>query len=112
MGKKSVLNIKEIIQSYELSETFIVECIRCEWIIPCDCEKNLLDEVDIARLMLIRDLKSDFGVNDESIPIILHLVDQIHALQARVKHKFEYDRGGRLSRSAKKLLNRIRGGGR
>jgi len=112
MGKKSVLHIHEIIQSYELSETFIVECIRSEWIVPCDYEKSLLDEEDIARLMLIRDLKNDFGVNDESIPIILHLVDQIYALQVRVKQKFEYDKSGRFSRSAKKLLNRIRGGGR
>lgn len=111
MGKKS-MNIHEIIQSYELSETFIVECIQSEWIVPCDCEKNLLDDEDIARLMLIRDLKRDFGVNDESVPIILHLVDQIHALQARVKQKFEYDKSSRFSRRARNLLNKIRGGGR
>ncbi len=110
MEKKSVLNITEIIQSYELSEKFIVECIRSEWIIPCDCEKNLLDEEDIARLMLIRDLKRDFGVNDESVPIILHLLDQIHALQARVKQKIEYDKSGRFSNSIGKLLKKMRRG--
>jgi chaperone modulatory protein CbpM len=85
MERKPLLQINEIIQHYELAETFISECIRCEWIQPCDCENNLLDEEDIARLMLVRDLKKNFGVNDESIPIILHLLDQIHALKARVK---------------------------
>ena len=112
MKKKSALNIKDITRSYDLSETFIVECIRSEWIVPCDCENSLLDEEDIARIMLIRDLKNDFGVNDEAVPIILHLVDQIHTLQARVKRKVEYDRAGRFSRSAKRLLNKLKGGGR
>lgn len=112
MGKKPALHIHEIIESYELSETFITECIRSEWIIPTDLEMNLLDEEDIARLMLIRDLRRDFGVNDESIPIILHLVDQIHALQTRLKRKFEYDKSHRFSTGVNSLLNKIRGGGR
>ncbi|MBN2400973.1 MAG: hypothetical protein JXN64_01095 [Spirochaetes bacterium] len=101
-----MLEIKEIIRSYELSETFIIECIRSKWIIPCDCEKNLLDEEDVARLMLIRDLKRDFGVNDESIPIILHLVDQMYALQTRMKQKVKFDRSRRFPGSIYKLLNR------
>lgn len=36
------------------------------------------DMEDIARMLLIRDLKEDFGVNDESIPVILYLIDQLH----------------------------------
>jgi chaperone modulatory protein CbpM len=92
MGKKSILNIKEINLNYKLSETFIIECIESRWILPCDCENNHLDEEDIARLMLIKDLKHDFGANNESVPIILHLIDQIHALQAQVKRFFERDK--------------------
>jgi chaperone modulatory protein CbpM len=92
MGKKSLLQINEIIKNYDFSESFIVECINCELILPCDCEKNLLDEEDIARLKLIRDLKRDLGVNDESIPIILHLLDQIHALKLRIKQYIEHDK--------------------
>jgi chaperone modulatory protein CbpM len=38
-------------------------------------------EIDIARVQLIRDLKHDLGVNDEGIPIILDLVDQLHGLR-------------------------------
>jgi chaperone modulatory protein CbpM len=37
--------------------------------------------MDIARACLIRDLKTDFGVNDEGIDVILHLVDQLHGLR-------------------------------
>ena len=92
MGKKSILNITDINLNYKISETFIIACIESRWILPCDCENNLLDEEDIARLLLIRDLKEEFGVNDESIPIILHLIDQIHALKAQVKRFLESER--------------------
>jgi chaperone modulatory protein CbpM len=30
---------------------------------------------------MIRDLKSDLGVNDESVGVILNLVDQVHGLR-------------------------------
>ena len=38
-------------------------------------------EVDLARAQLIRDLRDDFGVNDEGISVILHLIDQMHGLR-------------------------------
>jgi chaperone modulatory protein CbpM len=37
-------------------------------------------EVDLARVQLIRDLH-DLGVNDDGIPVILDLVDQLHGLR-------------------------------
>ncbi len=92
MGKRSIMKITEINRDYKLSETFVIECIESKWIIPCDCEHNMLDEEDVARLLLIRDLKEEFGVNDESVPIILHLIDQIHSLQAQVRHFLDPDR--------------------
>jgi chaperone modulatory protein CbpM len=46
--------------------------------------QNLSDQrfsdVDFARARLIRDLQ-DLGVNDDSIPIVLGLVDQLHGLR-------------------------------
>jgi chaperone modulatory protein CbpM len=52
------------------------------WLIPdqTSAEMNFSD-MDIARARLIRDLKTDFGVNDEGIDVILHLVDQLHGLR-------------------------------
>ena len=36
-------------------------------------------DTDAARAHLIRDLKTDFGVNDEGVDVVLHLVDQLLA---------------------------------
>lgn len=38
-------------------------------------------ETDLARTRLIEDLTGDLGVNDEGVPIILGLVDQLHGLR-------------------------------
>jgi chaperone modulatory protein CbpM len=40
-----------------------------------------LSDADAARAILIRDLRSDFGVNDEGVEIVLQLVDQVHGLR-------------------------------
>jgi chaperone modulatory protein CbpM len=41
-------------------------------------------DVDLARANLIGDLQ-DLGVNDEGIPIILDLVDQMHGLRRMLR---------------------------
>ena len=41
----------------------------------------MFSDVDLARAQLIRDLREDFGVNDEGVSVILHLVDQMHGLR-------------------------------
>jgi chaperone modulatory protein CbpM len=84
MKDKNIYEITEIIELYQLNEIFIYECIEREWIIPSNTEETLLDQEDIARILLIKDLKEEFGVNDESIPIILHLIDQIHSLKSQL----------------------------
>jgi chaperone modulatory protein CbpM len=52
------------------------------WLIPDQtfAEMNFSD-MDVARARLIVDLKTDFGVNDEGVNVILHLVDQLHGLR-------------------------------
>ncbi|MFH0977088.1 MAG: chaperone modulator CbpM [Spirochaetota bacterium] len=86
MKEKIIYEIKEVIGLYKVNEVFIYQCIEKQWITPCDCEKELLDKEDIARILLIKDLKEIFSVNDESIPVILHLIDQIHWLKSRLAH--------------------------
>ena len=83
---KNTYEITELIRIYGINEILITTCIQMEWIIPIDNEKKLLDSEDLARIMLIKDLKEDFGANDESIPIILHLIDQLHWSQTQLKH--------------------------
>jgi chaperone modulatory protein CbpM len=52
------------------------------WIVPEQTDPGLaLTETDAARCLLIRDLQADFGVNDEGMDVVLHLMDQLHGLR-------------------------------
>jgi chaperone modulatory protein CbpM len=48
------------------------------WLVP---DGDAFTDMDIARTRLIQDLKMDFGVNDEGVDVVLHLVDQLHGLR-------------------------------
>src|SRR5216683_4285309 len=56
--------------------------IEAGWLVPPQTEPELMfSDVDLARAQLIRDLREDFGVNDEGVTVILHLLDQMHGLR-------------------------------
>lgn len=75
----------EVCEDFGLEERVIIHYIEEEWVSPVDSEQKMLDEEDIARIRLIKDLIDDFGVNEEAVPIILHLIDQINVLQTHIK---------------------------
>jgi chaperone modulatory protein CbpM len=55
------------------------------WLLPRrDGAKRDFSEVDLARARLIRDLEQ-LGVNDEGIPVILDLLDQLHGLRRTLR---------------------------
>lgn len=63
-------------------ETFIEE----EWLIPRrEGGTEDFSDADVARAHLIRDLKSDIGVNDAGVGVILHLIDQLHGLRGAMR---------------------------
>lgn len=74
-----------------------------EWLIPEETPAGTrFSEGDVARAQLIQDLKGGFGVNDEGIDVILHLVDQLHGLRhvLRQLHATANDEAGNRPSSA------------
>lgn len=68
--------------------TLISAWIAREWVSPSAPE--IFDQEDIARLGLINELQHDFGANEEAIPLILHLIDQLchtRELFRQLKHE-------------------------
>ena len=53
--------------------------IEREWLVGERQETRIaLSDMDFARARFIHELKVDFGVNDEGVEIVLHLLDQLH----------------------------------
>jgi chaperone modulatory protein CbpM len=77
-----IMNKQEFLSSAGLQVQTLDFWLEQRWLIPEQTAtgENFSD-MDVARAHLIRDLKADFGVNDEGVDVILHLVDQLHGLR-------------------------------
>ena len=42
-------------------------------------------EVDVARLQLLCTLSDDMALDEEALPVILHLLDQLHGVRAALR---------------------------
>jgi len=66
-----------------------------EWLIPERTADGMnFSEKDVARARLIQDLKTDLGVNDEGIDVILNLLDQIHGLRRALRVTIDHTKRG------------------
>ena len=54
--------------------------VELGWIVPAERAEagGQFDEADVARVRLICDLVYDLEVGEESVPVILSLLDQLH----------------------------------
>ena len=56
-----------------------------EWVKPDEgCGEYEFREIDVARARLIRDLRDDLEVNEEALPVVLLLLDQLYDLRRRM----------------------------
>jgi chaperone modulatory protein CbpM len=77
-----IMNKLEFLTSANLQVQTLELWLDQRWLIPDQTSDEIMfSDTDVARAHLIRDLKGDFGVNDEGIDVILHLVDQLHGLR-------------------------------
>lgn len=42
-------------------------------------------EIDVARVRLIRELRDDLGVEEDTLPLVLSLLDQLYDLRRRMR---------------------------
>ena len=73
---------REFLERTQLDQATLSIWIEEEWLIPDRTAHELaFTDMDLARANLIHDLKDKMGVNDEGLGVILHLLDQMHALR-------------------------------
>ena len=76
------MNKQQFLTSAGLEVQTLEFWIEQQWLVPDQTATEIsFSDADLARAHLIRDLKGDFGVNDEGVDVILHLVDQLHGLR-------------------------------
>ena len=85
MNPKLCLRLEEIINLFDIEAEVVLHFVSHSWVSPSDPDQLIFDQEDVARIQLILDLRDNFGVNDEAIPLILHLVDQLHCFHLELK---------------------------
>jgi chaperone modulatory protein CbpM len=77
-----MISEREFLERTQLDRATLTIWIEEEWLIPDRTARELaFTDMDLARANLIHDLKDKMGVNDEGLGVILHLLDQMHALR-------------------------------
>ena len=75
-------SLDQVLGEIEVSRQELELWIAESWILPeREGDQFAFDEVDVARLRLIAELRRDLAVNDEAVPLILHLIDEVHLLR-------------------------------
>lgn len=56
------------------------------WIVPASGEAGpLFDDLDLARVRLVRSLKDELGLPEEALGVVLSLMDQVHGLRRELR---------------------------
>jgi chaperone modulatory protein CbpM len=60
--------------------------IEERWVLPVsEGGDYAFHEVDVARVGLIIDLRRELAIDEQALPVVLHLLDQIYALRRRLR---------------------------
>jgi chaperone modulatory protein CbpM len=76
---------REFLRAAQVEASALEVWIEAGWVLPRgNAENGPFSEIDLARARLIRDL-AELGVNDEGVPIILDLIDQLHGVRRALR---------------------------
>ena len=80
------MEMQQLIARSHLDPRMVNAWVEAEWLLPATARTGFdFSEADLARALLIKELTVDFGVNDEGIAIVLHLLDQLYGLRSLLK---------------------------
>jgi len=88
-----MISVDELVVRARVGHETIEAWVTAGWLIPEREPQWAFSEIDLARATLIRELKDDFGVNDEGVTLILHLLDQVHGLRRSLRAVLDERRG-------------------
>jgi chaperone modulatory protein CbpM len=70
----------------ELREAEVLTWVERGWVRPAQQDEEwTFEEIDVARVRLVRDLRYDMAVAEETVPLVLSLLDQVYELRQRMQ---------------------------
>ncbi|NIA70140.1 hypothetical protein HBA54_16155 [Pelagibius litoralis] len=76
------MDFEDVLAELDIGASELHSWIDQNWVLPTRQQDSIVfDDADVARVRLIAELRSDMGVNDDAIPVVLRLLDQIYSLR-------------------------------
>ncbi len=70
----------------DLSRVELITWVERGWVIPDVAGSDFeFREIDVARVRLIHDLRRGMDVDEDTVPLVLSLLDQVYELRSRLK---------------------------
>ncbi|HUI35574.1 MAG TPA: chaperone modulator CbpM [Stellaceae bacterium] len=82
-----MIGFDEVLVRYRgLERRELVRWVEERWVLPeRHAETWVFHEVDVARIELILEIRRDFAVDDEAMPLVLSLLDQVYSLRRQMR---------------------------
>ncbi len=82
-----MFNENDVIEQVtQVSVTRLRVWVRRGWVRPAlRTDPAQFSEADVARVRLICDLEDELGFDEDVVPVLLHLIDQIHGLRSELQ---------------------------
>jgi chaperone modulatory protein CbpM len=82
-----VIGLNELlIRVHGLDRSEVVHWVANRWVLPEQHGDTwLFREVDVARVELIQEIRQEFAIDDETVPVLLGLLDQIYELRRQLR---------------------------
>jgi chaperone modulatory protein CbpM len=82
---ETVIGLVEGLEAEELRRWISEHWVRPE----SGTQGYLFAEVDVARVRLIRELRHELAIDEEAMPVVLQLLDQVYSLRRRLRVMIE-----------------------
>ena len=82
-----MIGFDEVLIRYRgLERRELLRWVEERWVLPEQrAETWVFHEVDVARVELIIEIRRDFAVDDEAMPLVLSLLDQVYSLRRQMR---------------------------
>ncbi|HET8997843.1 MAG TPA: chaperone modulator CbpM [Acetobacteraceae bacterium] len=70
----------------DLGEAELVAWVERGWVLPEQADTGwVFHEIDVARVRLVHDLRRQMDIGEDSMSLVLSLLDQVYELRARLQ---------------------------
>jgi chaperone modulatory protein CbpM len=82
-----VIALDELLRRvHGLERREVVRWVENLWVVPERHDGGwMFRDVDIARVELIQEIRHEFAIDDEAVPLVLDLLDQVYGLRRQLR---------------------------